>query len=378
MIDPVIIADFVSALFLTIIAVGMFLHRDRALPERLFTLSVFLAIFTTVADAVSYFPAVIDHPSSVISVIINIIAFSGCDLILPAFVYYAWAFINEKHPTSLWYPRIAAIGSGLDFLLILIGTILGQTYTVENGMYAPGVLSPYVGVIQLLSMLILFLLLLPQHVYIGWKAVASIGIYFILPALTGWISSLFSFNSFIYVAVAVVLLIVYISLQIGEIEKSRLREKLMLEVARTDTLTGLNNRRAYQNDIPLLSADATIGVVFCDLNRLKYTNDNYGHTAGDGLLLQFAALLRKCFPEKDVYRISGDEFVVLMRDVTVAEFQTAKTAFRECVTRADGIASLGFAHGAGKDALELVRDAEQNMYREKTDFYLSRGLDRRK
>ncbi len=81
----------------------------------------------------------------------------------------------------------------------------------------------------------------------------------------------------------------------------------------TDALTGLKNRRAYDELLKQEENEGGLGAVFCDLNQLKYTNDRLGHKAGDQLLVRFADLLKEAFPEGEICRISGDEFVVLWR-----------------------------------------------------------------
>lgn len=59
---------------------------------------------------------------------------------------------------------------------------------------------------------------------------------------------------------------------------------------------------------------------YFDLNNLKFINDTMGHSAGDRLIVKFAGLLRRVFPEKDfVGRYGGDEFMVVIYDTDKAE-----------------------------------------------------------
>ncbi len=85
-----------------------------------------------------------------------------------------------------------------------------------------------------------------------------------------------------------------------------------------DPLTGLLNRRSYEEDIERLMDEQTtpVSVFMCDLDGLKQVNDSFGHAAGDDLLRLTASLLRACFRTEDrIARVGGDEFAVLLPEV---------------------------------------------------------------
>lgn len=94
---------------------------------------------------------------------------------------------------------------------------------------------------------------------------------------------------------------------------------------RHDPLTGLPNRVAFEEDLAraLDSADGrrpVLAVLFIDLDRFKQVNDTLGHTFGDALLGQVAERLRAALPSgAAVYRQGGDEFMVMVPDVTAHE-----------------------------------------------------------
>ena len=95
-----------------------------------------------------------------------------------------------------------------------------------------------------------------------------------------------------------------------------------LNMAKTDPLTGLGNRRALDQYIEKISNTSApffrIGCIVCDLNDLKITNDLHGHLVGDQLIKDFAKCLEICFENRGVpFRTGGDEFYVLFSDVEV-------------------------------------------------------------
>ena len=104
------------------------------------------------------------------------------------------------------------------------------------------------------------------------------------------------------------------------------------QMALTDTLTGLPNRRAFTQKLPDAMARATrgqqqMGLLFMDIDGFKSVNDQYGHQAGDELLVQFSERLVEAVREVDLAaRLGGDEFTVILERlqspadaVTVAE-----------------------------------------------------------
>ena len=96
------------------------------------------------------------------------------------------------------------------------------------------------------------------------------------------------------------------------------REELLQNSANHDSLTGLQNTTAYTAWVTKFNqqiADHTaeFGVVVLDLNELKETNDHYGHAAGDKLIIAAARVISDVFQGCPVFRIGGDEFLVVLQ-----------------------------------------------------------------
>lgn len=94
-------------------------------------------------------------------------------------------------------------------------------------------------------------------------------------------------------------------------------------LAYVDSLTGVKNKTAYDDttgyiDEQIKAETAEFAVLMCDLNYLKLINDNLGHQAGDQALKRAAKFLCMAFPMSSVFRIGGDEFVVIPSGIEYA------------------------------------------------------------
>lgn len=155
--------------------------------------------------------------------------------------------------------------------------------------------------------------------------------------------------------------------------------KTELEKANYDALTGLPNRviakdrlqQALQN---ARKSGAPLAVMFLDLDKFKWVNDNLGHAAGDELLQQVAARCRECLrPGDTLARLGGDEFLCVLP--AIAEIDTATAiaqAFVEALNRPfalrDGEARIGTSVGIalfpdhGDVAAALIERADTALY----------------
>lgn len=138
-----------------------------------------------------------------------------------------------------------------------------------------------------------------------------------------------------------------------------------------DMLTGLYNRNRYIERLEAYKQvqDQQIGAIYIDLNGLKKVNDEQGHRAGDELIVRAAGTIAGIFAE-DAYRVGGDEFVVILLDVSREEFARKTEQLRRQMRENSVDASIGGVWQASTENLEdLLRRADENMYREKKRYY---------
>jgi len=124
---------------------------------------------------------------------------------------------------------------------------------------------------------------------------------------------------FVLFMLAIGVLLNNYSLVIKRAEESEHELDVVAEKARIDSLTGVKNKRAYDefernlNHQIAEEACDEFSLVICDINGLKHVNDNYGHKAGDDLIQSASHVICTIFKHSPVFRIGGDEFVVILR-----------------------------------------------------------------
>ena len=159
----------------------------------------------------------------------------------------------------------------------------------------------------------------------------------------------------------------------SEIYSNRLFERLLVLSSR-DMLTGIMNRNEMNNHVDRLAtgeSHESVGVLFADLNGLKVINDTEGHVAGDRLLKDAAAVLRKVFDVSKVFRAGGDEFVAIITGTTEQELAEKEQALRrECEGHKDLVFAVGTAFEADTaDIRRALHIADQRMYVDKKHYY---------
>ena len=284
-------------------------------------------------------------------------------------VIYALQMLYGRVPKAVHYvlTGLFAVFS----VLVMLSPVNGLFFTLdEQNLYHRGpalwILWAYsYGIVILPSVLALF----RRKECPNWGVVAS---YVIAPALCSVVQNLFYGMTTAQAGITVSLFMLYVLLQGDEVTEARMRERMMDELSRTDALTGLPNRLAYEHALGRIPDDAMVGVVFCDLNNLKYTNDTLGHGAGDKLISGFGELLRRHMPEGTAFRISGDEFVCLIHDRDEAAFRKLCGELRaDLGTGAERRAAMGCDYAAAASGvLKLVASAEKRMYEDKQANYL--------
>jgi two-component system cell cycle response regulator len=177
-----------------------------------------------------------------------------------------------------------------------------------------------------------------------------------------------------------------------QIKKKRYAERLRdnvqmsIELAITDGLTGLFNRRYMETHLETLVEQAAVrgkplAVLVVDIDYFKAINDGHGHDAGDDALREFAIRLRKAIRNIDLAcRYGGEEFVIVMPETDMAVATTVAERLRRRIAgepfvvqqgtrKLDVTISIGIATlcDTADDAVAILKRADQALYRAKRD-----------
>jgi diguanylate cyclase (GGDEF)-like protein/PAS domain S-box-containing protein len=153
------------------------------------------------------------------------------------------------------------------------------------------------------------------------------------------------------------------------------KEEEILHLSYHDQLTGLYNRRFLEEEMKRLDTQRQLplSIIMGDLNSLKLTNDTFGHIAGDNILKETAALLKKICRFDDILaRWGGDEFVILLPKTSIADTEEIVSRIKnECAKLIFDNIPLGLAIGISSKTVpdqeigKVIAEAEGNMYKNK-------------
>ena len=163
----------------------------------------------------------------------------------------------------------------------------------------------------------------------------------------------------------------------GQAELSEARLGEVQKIATRDALTGVGNKYAYTRKKEELNALIRNGeldqfaVLVCDLNGLKQINDTKGHAAGDEYIRQAGRVICDLYSHSPVYRIGGDEFVVILQNSDYEHREDLLAELNRIVERNMDIGGVVIAAGMAEyeEQDDLVEDvfqrADQRMYARK-------------
>ena len=148
-----------------------------------------------------------------------------------------------------------------------------------------------------------------------------------------------------------------------------------------DSLTNLGNRNKFNLDISRIpeQGQRPVGIIYLDINGMKRMNDEYGHNHGDIALMHTGNIIRLLFPDDYLYRIGGDEFVVICQGIGEELFETKVRELRQSfMSEKKYSVSIGkyWSENNG-DIRSVLFRADELMYQDKKEFYRGRALSGR-
>ncbi|MBP5151505.1 MAG: diguanylate cyclase, partial [Lachnospiraceae bacterium] len=162
-----------------------------------------------------------------------------------------------------------------------------------------------------------------------------------------------------------------------ELEAEKENARNILNMANTDSMTGVRNKLAYSEAEAYLNHRLEeheldkLALVVCDINGLKIVNDTLGHAAGDKLIKEASDMICEYFNHGAVYRIGGDEFVVILQEKGYDTMEEVILDFNSAVEsnikKKKVVVSIGYSELTPEDKLihDIFERADQMMYKRK-------------
>lgn len=161
-------------------------------------------------------------------------------------------------------------------------------------------------------------------------------------------------------------------------------------LAYRDALTGVKNKTAYQESVARLEDVSRTGkpefaMLVFDINNLKVTNDTFGHDFGDMLIMDACKLICKVFKRSPVYRIGGDEFVVILENSDYDHYDELLERFQQALddynkyARPDAVISIArgiavYDESVDLSAADVFKRADDAMYQNKISMKKHAGM----
>ncbi len=373
----IVIADYVAAVFTLIILLGLYTNIDKkvSLSVRYFRLCAWLCLAGLILDGLVY---IVTNSTRLRSLgpAFTYFSYDMTDGLLIAFALYFQSIAegDRKRPGKLITAIIVL--ACVDFIFYTVGTVSGKLFYFENGATVAGPWYSYATVLASISVTLQFIYIMINRKTLGRTYTLVMCSFFVFTIISGVVFFLFPFFNLSYIATALTVVMSYVFIQSKAIAEANVRAETYNSMSIRDYLTGLKNRRGFNDYVLSLPPETEVCVFFCDINGLKKVNDNYGHKDGDLLIKRTADILLNSFPDGESFRMSGDEFIVILKLNESIDFGERSALLKKVLSDNDEIAVFGSAKGRISELIELERHAEAGMYAEKKLYYARSGIER--
>ena len=355
------IKDFILQNWATILVVVAFaillkttVFLERKVINRMFLLITMIFLLSIIVFFEFYFGD--QGTNKELRVVLMAIRYSATPFII-AMVMYT---LVKKAPWYIFTP--AMVFAILNFISIFTGIVFGLD---EKGNLVRGALGylPYIAV-GVYSFFLVFILIKQSNK----QATEIIPIMFLCFAFASGLVLPFVLGknySQIFCTTIVIALFVYFVFSI-------------LQITKKDPLTGLLNRQAYYATIEDNPKDIT-AIVSIDMNGLKPINDTKGHAEGDNAIVTLSlCFLRAAKAKQLVFRVGGDEFVVVCRRTSEDEVKQFVNLVQKYVSETDYSCAIGYSYSSdgSKSIDEMLLESDKMMYAQKALHYAKLGVVR--
>lgn len=360
-------AEILAALLGLMLLIGNeFVSSEKTRKTRMYSALVSMNSIACACDAISW---ILDgssrlHPILYVTSVISLIA---TFIIIGCFIEYFMVHVRERKAVSSLPQKLYWIFCLAAVAFTLITSATGDLFVFEAGKYEEKPLYTVYLILNIFSMLFATVVVtIYRKLLVVYAQVVSYA-YLLMPIFSAGVNVVVEDWSFAYPTTTMSLVLIYVLLQSDRLEQIANERRIISHYASHDELTGLKNRRAFRDELEaLMNKAGTSGIIFSDVNGLKYVNDNFGHEAGDELLTKYSQLLLGIFRQSEIYRISGDEYVCMLENVSEEIFSQRVRELEERLAQdAPPMACVGAVFGSNAQIENMLKKAEENMYVQK-------------
>lgn len=343
-------ATILIALMVLIIIVGQNYSLSRQVKQRLSYASLLTMIVVAAEIMVSYFElkGQFDHHGSVIG---DVIGFAVSPFVLSLL---GGVFIEEKKP---WYQKLLFIPMATNFVMSVLSPWFGFVFNISDNKYTRGpfffiyIIACVCGAIYLY----INVYLINRRYNDRSRYILALLSALLLAGLVVEMIYPTAHISWLCIAFSIIIVYAYFC---------ELDEKL-------DAVTGIFNRRFYDYKLASIKVSPTTAVIIMDIDFFKAVNDKYGHLYGDECLREIGNIIRKNFSSIGTcYRIGGDEFGCIAKNVTELEIKHSVSSFnkdiaerREIDSRIPMVSSgYSMCSKDDKSIYDTIDNADKQMY----------------
>lgn len=362
--DSLFAIQYCSVIIMMLILLygSLFETKNRTKKLQPFSGLILTVIFLAVADLLPIVFNTSEHSPLIAKSCYDISIWGGFVFTIIFSAYLYQVICGRKKVSKIPFAAVIVIK-----LLLLITTIvlleIGLIYSLDEGVFVHGSFYTMYLIFNVSTYLLDFILMICYFRLLGLQRFIATVSYMVFPSIGILLNINHPELKLNLLSISFSVLVMYIMIHSESEQVSNTK-------ARSDPLTGLLNRRALDELTATIDDGSRLGVVFCDLNGLKYTNDHFGHSAGDGMLCKLADELLSCFRRNEVFRISGDEFLVVMPSIPKASFDLRVASIEQTLKSMETpIAAIGYAFSENGSFIDLFHAAEKNMYADKEAFY---------
>lgn len=374
---------FTILVWLALIVLGILVHENNRIKKQEKRILYITYLVTAIAASAEWLGLFLSGNTSVSVWLIKIVKFF--DYVLTP-VAGGIIILQFKKNTKLFtYIIFGVLAFNFIFQFISLFTDWMIVFD-ESNCYKHGMLYPiYIVVYFAIIVLVIIEFALHGKKYRHHNRVSLFGILIFI--VVGIALQIFTDVRCAYITLTIAFVLLFIHhtefSQLAADEKIQ-EQRILITI---DPLTGIYNRYAYEKDLSKLTDNDDLVIFSIDINGLKAANDANGHLAGDELICGAAKLISDVFNDYGkCYRTGGDEFIAItyIKESEIDDIVGKLTKNMEnwSGTKIDSISlSIGYASRKEFPAYsidELVGEADKRMYKNKANYYSTKGIDRRK